>query len=118
MGRTFQTWVYTDDQGNDYNRKAPTDFTTQKTGEVVKIGGSLAAVVNPNMPKALKPRVALCQDEDHVKYRVVCYEPTALLYITVGATFSVYDRDGGAAITVTVYGSEGERTRAKLLTPA
>jgi len=117
MGRTFKTWVYHDDQGGTYNRKAPTDFTTQMADGAPKIGGELATSVATPFPKAFRPRVALCQDEDGNKYRVVCYSADAALFLTLGTTLNIFDRDGGAAITVTSYSSEGERKRAKLLTP-
>jgi hypothetical protein len=109
--------MYTTDQEVIYNRKAATDLTAQETSGDPRIGGALADAVHPPLPKSFKPRVALCQDAAGNKYRVVCYTKSADLYTTVGVTIDLFDRDGGAAITVTSYGSEGERSRNKLLTP-
>jgi len=114
--RTFKTWVYTSDGGLTFNRKAATDYTVQVDGGDPKIGGALAEAYHTPMPAALKPRVALCADSAGYTYRIVAYTPDAPI-LTVGATFLVMPRDGGTAITATCYGTEGERTHWKKLTP-
>lgn len=115
--RTFKTWEYTSDGALTFNRKAATDYTVQLDGETAKIGGRLAPDYSTPFPKTLKPRVALAADADGYSYRIVCYDVAAPL-LTIGSTFLVMPRDGGTAITVTVYGTEGERWRYKKLTPA
>lgn len=109
MGRTFQKWVYTDDQGHTFFRRAAADIVGQEDTGIVKVGGAASAGYHPRMPKTFKPRVAVCVDGAGVKYRVVCYENDAPLFTTIGTTLNLYDRDGGAAIPVTSIGGEGER---------
>ena len=117
MGRTFDTWVYVTDGGATYNRKVAHDIAAQLEGADPKIGSDLAATVNPALPSSFKPRVALLQDAAGTLYRVVAMSTVAPI-LTVGATLNIFDRDGGSAIACTVYGTEGERSRNKRLTPA
>jgi len=115
MGRTFSTWLYEDDQGNLYNRKAAGDYVAQLDDATVKVGGLAATAWHAQMPKSFKPRTAVCEDSGGTRYRVVCYAPDALLYVTLGMTFNIFDRDGGSAVSVTNIGSEGERKRHSTL---
>jgi hypothetical protein len=116
MGRQFQTWVYVTDNGALYSRKVALDIAAQETpGNDPLIGSGVAVAVHPPLPKSFKPRVALAQDQNFRRYRIVAMSADAPI-LEYGATIDLFDRDGGAAITVTVYGTEGERSRNKLLT--
>lgn len=116
MAASFHLWDYTDDRGTVYKRNVLAAYSDQVDGGAnPKIGGSLATTAGEPMPSWLKPRVALAQDAAGNKYRIVCNEADAYLYTTLNATFNIYDRDGGAAIPVTVYSIEGERRRSKLV---
>jgi hypothetical protein len=119
MARTYKTATYTDDQGGQWNVKVDSATIAQVTGSPSGpvIGGGVATEVHPNLRHALKPRVALCQEPTGGKvHRVICLSNTAPLYVTIGTTISLYDLDGGSAITCTMYSAEGEKHRSKKLT--
>lgn len=114
MASSFKLWTYTDDAGVEWTRNVLLPYSTQVDGGAApKIGGAASLVAGTPMPNWIKPRVALCADASGNVYRIVCNTNDCNLYTTANATFDIYDRDGGAAVTVTRYGIEGERRRHK-----
>jgi len=102
-------WTYTDDLGRDWRRAADKAITDQLDDATVKVGGAAAAgTVLPFPTRRIKPRVALVRSAGNVLRRVVAYEPGCYI-LTVGSTITL--ETGGADVSFTVYGSEGERSR-------
>jgi hypothetical protein len=103
-------WTYTDDLGRNWRRAADKAITDQlNIGEQSKVGGAAAASsVLPFPTRRIKPRVALVTSPAHVLRRVVSYTNDSDM-LTVGTTITL--ETGGADVTFTVYGTEGERSR-------
>jgi hypothetical protein len=97
-------WQYTADNGKLYSFNALAGYVAQ----VAVLGGEEAAAGVGPMTRGMKPRRALCWEAaDHTKRRqVVCYEPTATAFTTLGTTVNVNIEGNNYAYVV--YAMEGE----------
>lgn len=117
--RNFVGWRYTDNLGNVYVRRADSRYTTQQgdNAPLGATGGSSAAGLSPytEMPRNLKPRVALCSETGTAfRARIVINTRAALEALTTGTTtFQAYD-GGGTAHTVVVDDISDERPRGTI----
>lgn len=104
---TRERWKYTADNGKEYSFNALTGYTAQ----VAVLGGEAAEAGLSPKSKGLRPRRALVWlADDHSKKRqVVCYDPTATAFTTLGTTVKV-NIDGNETAYV-VYAMEGETHR-------
>lgn len=105
--REMTNWVYIDDDGQEYQTKAPADIIAQVNGlAAVKVGGRdyvSADSVLPPMPRrtALNPRFRYYTAAGQARRKVICYDATCDAFAGAGTnlTLPVFNDADGAAFT-------------------
>ena len=110
--RNFVAWVYTDDNGQDYVRRADVSLTLQQgdNNPLIALGGSDGSVLVPptEMPRNLKPRKVYGRDGGGYRGSAVVYTASALLAIVPNQTTFIVHDAGGTPHTCVVKSKVGE----------
>lgn len=105
--RDYTNWVYEDDDGNEYQTRAPTDIITQVNGSsAVLVGGrdyTAADVGLPPMPsrKSLTPRYRYYSASGQGRKKVICYTAACDVFGATppNLTIPVFNDADGASFT-------------------
>lgn len=104
--RDLVAWTYTDDNGQDFVRRADSLLVAQQgdNNPLIAVGGASAATLTPytEMPRNLRPRHVNGKDGGGYKGSAVIYDPAAFGAIVVNQTTFVVHDAGGTAHTCTV----------------
>jgi hypothetical protein len=113
--RDLKSVIYTDDYGRTYATKMDASVFAQVGASTNrKVGGADYAATPkiPAMPAQMRPRHVVVSAAGRPKRRVVCLTPDAELFDGTETTIDLPDL-GGAAVTFTVYASNGEEWPAR-----